>query len=79
MSAPGGHGWKQNGVPCVLFSLMHLHCHTVLLPAPESASACRAAVARFATAMFEGRCTELGLEATWLLLLYSQMIDPSLS
>lgn len=29
--------------------------------------------------MFEGRCTELGLEATWLLLLYSQMIDPSLS
>lgn len=40
----------------------------------------RAAVARFAAAMFEGRCAELGLEASrLLLLLYDQMVDSTLS
>ena len=49
-------------------------------PLGESASACRAAVARFAAATFEGRCAELGLEAARLLLmLYSQMVDSTLS
>ena len=49
-------------------------------PLGQSAAAGRAAVARFAAAMFEGRCTELGLEAARLLvLLYSQMVDSTLS
>jgi hypothetical protein len=49
-------------------------------PLGESAGQARAAVARFAAAMFEGRCAELGLEATrLLLLLYSQMVDSTLS
>ena len=49
-------------------------------PLGESASACRAAVARFAAATFEGRCAELGLEAARLLIiLYSQMVDSTLS
>jgi hypothetical protein len=54
-----------------------LHCTQ---PLGESASACRAAVARFAAATFEGRCAELGLVAARLLLiLYSQMVDSTLS
>ena len=54
-----------------------VHCTQ---PLGELASAGRAAVARFATAMVEGRRAELGLEAArLLLLLYSQMVDSSLS
>ena len=53
------------------------HC---ILPLGESASASRAAAARFAAAAFEGRCAEMGLEAARLLLiLYSQMVDSTLS
>ena len=49
-------------------------------PPGQSAAEARAAVARFAAATFEGRCTELGLEASrLLLLLYSQMVDSTLS
>lgn len=49
-------------------------------PLAETASEGRAAVARFAAAMFEGRCAELGLEASRLLLmLYDQMVDSTLS
>lgn len=53
------------------------HC---IHPLGESASAGRAAAARFAAAAFEGRCAEMGLEAARLLLiLYSQMVDSTLS
>lgn len=51
-------------------------CH----PIGESAALARAGVARFAAAMFEGRCAELGLQATRLLLiLYSTFVDSTLS
>jgi hypothetical protein len=53
------------------------HC---VQPLGECAAEGRASVARFAAAMFEGRCSELGLEATrLLLLLYDQMVDSTLS
>jgi hypothetical protein len=49
-------------------------------PLGKSAAGARAAVARFAASMFEGRCTEMGLEATRLLLmLYHQLVDSTLS
>ena len=49
-------------------------------PLGESAAAGRASVARFAAAAFEGRCTEMGLEAARLLLqLYGQLVDSTLS
>jgi len=48
-------------------------------PLGESAAEARTAVARYAAAMFEGRCAHLGLEASRLLLqVYSQMVDSSL-
>jgi hypothetical protein len=49
-------------------------------PLGEYAAEARASVARFAAAAFEGRCADLGLEAARLLLiLYSQLVDSSLS
>ena len=49
-------------------------------PLGESAAGVRAAVARFAAAVFEGRCAELGLEAArLLLLLYHSLVDSTLS
>ena len=46
----------------------------------ESAAGARASAARFATAQFEGRCAEMGLEAArLLLLLYHSLVDSTLS
>lgn len=49
-------------------------------PLGESAAAGRAAVARFAAAEFEARCSKLGLEAArLLLLLFHSLVDSTLS
>ena len=53
------------------------HCSTTL---GESAAPGRAAVARFAAAEFEARCSQLGIEAArLLLLLFHSLVDSTLS
>ena len=70
-------GGSLAAVPEFKYLGIVFHC---CRPIGESAAPGRASVGRFAAAMFEGRCSQLGLEATTLLLtLYRTFVDSTLS
>lgn len=70
-------GGSLEAVPEFKYLGVVFHC---CRPLGESAAPGRASAGRFAAAMFEGRCSQLGLEATGLLLtLYRTFVDSSLS
>ena len=70
-------GGRLAAVPEFKYLGVVFHC---CRPIGESAAPGRAGVGRFAAAMFEGRCQQLGLEATSLLLtLYRTFVDSTLS
>lgn len=70
-------GGMVEAVPDFKYLGITFHCTESL---GESAPKGRATVARFAASTFEGRCMELGLESTRLLLmLYDSLVDSTLS